>query len=62
MTASLIEKARANRVAALAHLAERKSNLVSLNDFRDAAARKAAQPVVGFVSSRSLAEDERIAA
>ena len=39
MSAKLIEKARTNRLAALQHVAVRKSKLVSLNDFFDGDAR-----------------------
>ncbi|MEL6642427.1 MAG: hypothetical protein AAFQ79_00720 [Pseudomonadota bacterium] len=61
MIAKLTEKARANRLAALQHVAVRKSKLVSLSDFRGSSKHTSTSPVVGFVSSRSV-EDSTIAA
>ena len=62
MSAKLIEKARTNRLAALQHVAVRKSKLVSLNDFRDGSKHKSTDPTVGFVSSRAAIEDGTVAA
>jgi hypothetical protein len=59
MTTDLLKKARANRLAAIARIAERKTNLVNLIDFRSAVERREAAPDFCFVSSRSaiLADD-----
>ena len=61
MSAKLTEKARANRLAALEHVAIRKSKLVSLPDFRDTSKQRTS-PAIGFVSSRAALEDGTIAA
>lgn len=60
MNATLIEKARTNRLAALEHVSIRKSKLVSLNDFRDDSKHKSTSPA--FVSTRAALEDGTIAA
>lgn len=60
MSAQLIAKARANRLAALEAVSGRKGKLVSLNDFRTDG-KRAASPLKGFVSSRAT-EDKTIAA
>jgi hypothetical protein len=59
---NFIAKARANRLAALEHITDRKSKLISLNDFRSATTIGQNAPVMGFVSTRAAVEDNKFAA
>lgn len=62
MSVNLAEKARASRIAATEYVAERKSNLIALHDFRAASRKPAHKTIFGFVSSRKGGVEQTVAA